>query len=125
MNAERIMRKGMRMVSCRPDEALRTALSRMERSGMASLPVVDEEGLLVGMVDRDAALAKRSSFVASAMTRKVFCCRVNDTLSDVEASLRFLVQQTAQRPGVGIGLLPVWEPVPLLGTGAARCVAGA
>jgi L-ascorbate metabolism protein UlaG (beta-lactamase superfamily) len=46
-------------------------------------------------------------------------------LDDVEASLRFLVQQTAQRPGVEMGILPVWQPVPLLGPGAVRCTAGA
>lgn len=41
-------------------------------------------------------------------------------LDDVDASLRFLVGQTAQRH-VGLGLLPVWQAVPLLGAGRVQC----
>jgi L-ascorbate metabolism protein UlaG (beta-lactamase superfamily) len=41
-------------------------------------------------------------------------------LDDVDASLSFLVAQSARR-GVALGLLPVWKPVPLLGADAAQC----
>jgi L-ascorbate metabolism protein UlaG (beta-lactamase superfamily) len=41
-------------------------------------------------------------------------------LDDVPASLDFLVGKS-KTAGVGIGLLPVWQPVVLLGAGAARC----
>ena len=41
-------------------------------------------------------------------------------LDDVPASLDFLIQKTSD-DSLGLGLLPVWEPVVLLGAGAARC----
>lgn len=83
------MRKGKGM-SCRPEDGLEIALARMEQARMAVLPVVDDGGFLVGMVERSAAQARTHGkrTVESAMKRKVFCCRADDTLSDVEASLR-------------------------------------
>jgi L-ascorbate metabolism protein UlaG (beta-lactamase superfamily) len=41
-------------------------------------------------------------------------------LDDVEASMRFLIDQTTRRH-VGFGLLPVWKAVPLLGAGRVLC----
>ncbi len=41
-------------------------------------------------------------------------------LDDVPASLDFLIQKTSD-DSLDLGLLPVWEPVVLLGAGAARC----
>jgi L-ascorbate metabolism protein UlaG (beta-lactamase superfamily) len=42
-------------------------------------------------------------------------------LDDVPASLDFLIQKTSDSGSIGMGLLPVWKPVVLLGAGAASC----
>jgi L-ascorbate metabolism protein UlaG (beta-lactamase superfamily) len=41
-------------------------------------------------------------------------------LDDVPASLDFLIQKTSDS-SLGMGLLPVWKPIALLGAGAAAC----
>lgn len=41
-------------------------------------------------------------------------------LDDVAASLAFLARRTAER-GIGFGLLPAWQPTPLLGSDGAAC----
>jgi len=87
MNAEKIMKKGL--VSCRQGDARKKALGRMDRYKMGNMPVVNDNGRLIGLVDREV-LERATSLatVGPAMSRRVFCVRPSDTLSDVEASLR-------------------------------------
>jgi L-ascorbate metabolism protein UlaG (beta-lactamase superfamily) len=40
---------------------------------------------------------------------------------DVGASMRFLRQRVSEDPRIGLGLLPEWHAVPLLGAGAVAC----
>jgi L-ascorbate metabolism protein UlaG (beta-lactamase superfamily) len=44
-------------------------------------------------------------------------------VDDVDGSVRFLLERTAKK-GAGLGILPVWESVPLLGAGAVQCGGG-
>ena len=79
-------------ITCHPHDTLANAAQRMWEGDCGALPVVDEDGRLVGMItDRDICIAlathkHRSAThiaVREAMTRPVFNCFVDENLKIV------------------------------------------
>jgi CBS domain-containing protein len=74
--------------TCRPDESLHCAAQRMWERDCGVLPVVDEEGAVVGMVtDRDLCMAAwmqgrpmHEIPVRVAMSKRIFSCHAAETL---------------------------------------------
>jgi CBS domain-containing protein len=103
-------------ITCRSSESLARAAQLMWENDCGSVPVVNEEGQLVGMItDRDICMAAYTQGsplhglqVASTMAKQVFSCRTSDTLADAEAYMqkgqvrRLPVVDSAGRP---VGLL--------------------
>jgi len=73
-----------------PTSTLRRAAQKMSQLGIGSLPIISEEGTLLGIItDRDIscfAIAMghdpNSTEVQKVMTREVFACYENDDISN-------------------------------------------
>lgn len=101
--------------TCTPTDTLATAAQIMWENDCGSVPVVDREGRLVGIItDRDLAMAAqlqgvalRETSVLSAMARDVKACSPQDTPATVQAMMqqyriRRLPVLDAERRVVGI-----------------------
>lgn len=79
-------------VTCQPIDSLNTAAQLMWEHDCGALPVIDDDGHVVGMItDRDICMAAytqggtlRDVPVAQAMAKEVFSCQAEDALADVE-----------------------------------------
>ncbi len=84
-----------RVQTCRPDDTLNTAAKVMWDNDCGSVAVLDAQGALVGMItDRDISMAAYTQGrplsairVSSAMARKVFSCKPEDTIATAEQIL--------------------------------------
>jgi len=82
--------------TCRPSDSLNTAAQLMWEADCGSVPVVNDEGVVVGfLTDRDICMAAYTQGgalhalrVESAMARKVISCRPEDPVSAVETLMR-------------------------------------
>lgn len=105
---------------CRPEANLITAAETMSVSNCGLLPVVDEEGRVVGIIsDRDicmilAARNERPSDVTvrEAMSRRVYTCRLDDELKSAletmeKAHLRRL--PVVSRDGSLVGMVSLGD----------------
>jgi CBS domain-containing protein len=101
--------------TCTPTDTLATAAQIMWENDCGSVPVVDREGRLVGIItDRDLAMAAqlqgvalRETSVLSAMARDVKSCSPQDTPATVQAMMqqyriRRLPVLDAERRVVGV-----------------------
>lgn len=78
--------------TCSPDDTLNRAAQVMWEHDRGSLPVVDAEARVVGMItDRDICMAAftrgkplHECHVTDAMSRTVYSCSENDRVGDVE-----------------------------------------
>ncbi len=113
MRVEDIMSREVQR--CRPDESLHAAASIMWRFDIGCVPVVDEEGCLLGIItDRDICVSAYNHDVrlselrvAHAMTRDVQACSPRDTLAAAEGVMQlYQVRRTpvvdAERHVVGM-----------------------
>lgn len=71
------------VISIKPDESLDYALFLMERNGVDGLPVVDDEGRVVGVITKKDIAAKQGSKVSEVMTGEVIT--VPETVTAEEA----------------------------------------
>ncbi len=79
-----------RVTSVHPATSVERAARLMEECDCGALPVVGDNGVLVGIVtDRDVALRvvargrdARSAIVADCMTERVFACYANETVAE-------------------------------------------
>lgn len=101
------------VVTCRSTDTLNTAAQLMWEYDIGSVPVVDEEGSIVGVVtDRDVCMAAytegnplRSIPVSNAMAKQVYTCQATDTLEEAE---RVMSEKQIRRvPIVDSGSRPV------------------
>lgn len=84
------------VTTCRPSDSLSDAAGKMWDCDVGSLPVVDDEGHVMGMVtDRDACMAAfiqgrplSAISVDSAMAHRVHTCRPTDPIERVEALMK-------------------------------------
>ena len=82
--------------TCRPEDAMAAAARVMWERDCGIVPVVDEEGRVVGVVtDRDLCMASYTRNeplsrmpVREAMAKEIFTCRTDDEESAVHAKLR-------------------------------------
>jgi CBS domain-containing protein len=94
MNAGQLMTQNVR--ACHPEETLNTAAQIMWDSDCGCVPVIDAEQRVVGMLtDRDMAMAAytqgaplRAVRVSSAMAKKVYTCKAEDSLASAEELMR-------------------------------------
>lgn len=78
------------------DESLASAAERMWQRDCGSLPVIREDGTVVGMItDRDICMATWSRgsspdaiSVQDAMSTRIVTCRPGDSVRDVEVAMR-------------------------------------
>jgi CBS domain-containing protein len=83
-------------VTCSPHDRLDAACLAMWENDCGIVPVVDDNGRLLGVLtDRDAAMAAWSRGVSmgaipvdSVMCREVIACDVEDTLEDIHTAMR-------------------------------------
>jgi predicted transcriptional regulator len=113
MNVDKIMSQPA--ICCRDTETLNVPAQLMWECDCGAIPVIDADGLLVGMVtDRDICMSAYTQGkllqdipVRHAMARNVYVCRSNDSVSEVEKVLgerqvrRVPVVDDAKRP-IGI-----------------------
>lgn len=79
-------------VTCRPEDTLNTAAQLMWERDCGAIPVVNEDGALVGMLtDRDICMAAYTQGTAlsaipvqNAMARQIFTCHADNSLRDAE-----------------------------------------
>jgi CBS domain-containing protein len=104
--------------SCRLSDTLEDAAAQMWEFDCGALPVVGDDGILLGMItDRDVSLAAytrglslRDIPVESAMAKEIFHCRPDET---IEAAERLMAEKRIRRvpvvdeKGRPIGLLSV------------------
>lgn len=77
------------VASCRPNDGLQTAAQSMWENDVGALPVVGDEGNLVGFItDRDVCMSAYTKgqplcdlSVADAMAKKVIACKPQDSLA--------------------------------------------
>ncbi|MDG3003907.1 CBS domain-containing protein [Paludisphaera mucosa] len=89
--SEVLDRKGRRVVTIDSEASVQDAVARLVQNDVGSLPVVDGEGRLVGVVSERDVLRlmhhKGDGFgrlrVASVMTCNPVTCRVDDSVDDV------------------------------------------
>lgn len=82
--------------TCRPDDSLSRAAQLMWDHDCGSLPVIDDEGRIVGMItDRDICMAAYTRgnaleriAVRSAMAQRVYTCQTSDTVREAESIMR-------------------------------------
>lgn len=94
MNVSQIMKRSVE--TCCPEDSLAVAAEKMWEGDIGSLPVVNAEGTVVGMVtDRDVSMAGyiqgrllRDIPVSVAMSKEVFSCLPNDGLIEAEETMR-------------------------------------
>jgi CBS domain-containing protein len=94
MNVSDIMKKDV--VCCHPSETLAVAAERMWNHDIGSLPVVNDEGHVIGMLtDRDICMAAYTqgkplfAIPASvAMSRELHACLPSDAISAAEKTMR-------------------------------------
>lgn len=94
MIASQLMSRNV--TTCLPQDSLQTAAGRMWDQDVGCLPVLDDEGHVIGIVtDRDACMAAYtqgralgSVSVESAMAHRVFSCLPTDRIEDVEAVMK-------------------------------------
>jgi predicted transcriptional regulator len=100
-------------ITCRHDDTLNTAARLMWENDCGVLPVVDDDGRLVGMVtDRDICMSAYTQGkplhelpVASTMAKRVFSCRPQDSVSTAEKSMS--EAQIRRMPVVDDGNRPI------------------
>jgi CBS domain-containing protein len=88
MRAEEVMTP--RVASVRPATSVERAARLMAECDCGALPVIGEDGLLVGIVtDRDIALRvvargrdSRKAIIADCMTERVFACYAHESLAE-------------------------------------------
>lgn len=91
MKVEQVMSRPV--ITCRPTDTLDTAAGLMWEGDCGALPVVDHDGIVVGVVtDRDICMAAytagkdlRSIPVSTAMAKIVIACLPTDELGNAEA----------------------------------------
>lgn len=94
MKVDQLMRQQVR--TCHAKDSLNTAAQIMWDHDCGSVPVVDGEGHVIGMItDRDICMAAytqggplRALRVKDAMSKTVCACQPNDTLADAERIMR-------------------------------------
>ena len=94
MNVSQLMNQNV--AACRPSSTLDEAARLMWDRDVGALPVVDDAGVVVGMItDRDICMAAFTQgqplygiAVATAMSREVFSCGADDTLIAAEEIMR-------------------------------------
>ena len=94
MNVSRIMRRNVE--TCRPEDSLELAAGKMWEGDIGSVPVVNAEGTVIGMItDRDVSMAGytqgrllRDIPVSLAMSKEVFSCFAGDGLIEAEETMR-------------------------------------
>jgi CBS domain-containing protein len=82
--------------TCHPEEALTSAAQKMWECDIGSLPVVDNNDHVIGMItDRDICMAAYTQGrslseipIAVAMSKELFGCSPNDSIKDAEEALR-------------------------------------
>lgn len=82
--------------ACRVGDPANEAARLMWERNCGAIPVVQEEGRVVGIItDRDLCMAAytqgrplASILVETAMARRVYCCRADDTVGDALAVMR-------------------------------------
>ena len=82
--------------ACRVTDSANEAARQMWDFNCGALPVVQEEGRVVGILtDRDLCMAAYTQgrsldriSVESAMAKRVYCCRADDTVGDALAVMR-------------------------------------
>jgi CBS domain-containing protein len=90
MNVQEIMSRPA--VWCRPRDTLNNAAQLMWEHDCGSIPVVDDDGSIIGMVtDRDICMAAYTQGaalsaipVSDAMAKRVFRCRATDSVGAAE-----------------------------------------
>lgn len=93
MNVGQLMRKDVK--TCRPEDSLNTAAKLMWDNNCGTAAVV-ADGKVVGMLtDRDICMAAytqgcalRDLRVSSAMSKRLFACRPDDSIAKAEEFLR-------------------------------------
>ncbi len=84
------------IVTCRPDDCVGTAVHLMWERDCGSIPVVSDEGRLVGILtDRDVCMAAFTTGnrlseigVAQVMASQVVCCEAEDPIETAEHLMR-------------------------------------
>ncbi len=84
------------VATCHPGESLAVAAERMWLRDIGCLPVVNDQGHVIGMVtDRDLCMAAYTQGkplfaipVSVAMSRELFACLPSDRLTAAEATMR-------------------------------------
>ena len=82
--------------TCHPADPLTSAAQKMWEGDIGSLPVVNDNGQVVGMItDRDICMAAYTQGrslseipVVVAMSKEVYACTPNDSIKDAEEALR-------------------------------------
>ena len=106
MRVEEIMKRPV--VTCRVDDTLNTAARLMWENDCGAVPVLGEDGAVVGMItDRDICMAAYTQGTALgaipvcvAMSREVFSCHPDDPTIEVE---RLMQEKQVRR-------MPVVDP---------------
>ncbi len=114
MKIEQVMSRPV--TTCRASDVLNTAAGLMWENDCGALPVVNDEGAVIGMItDRDICMAAYTSgrnlhsiSIEEAMAKKVLTCLPTDDLADAErimatAQLRRL--PVIDRQGCPIGIV--------------------
>lgn len=94
MRVEQLMSRGT--VTCRPQDDLAAVVDKMVARDCGVIPVVDDDGRVVGIVtDRDALLALHRERcllgrlqVADAMTPDAHCCAMDEPIERAEEIMR-------------------------------------
>lgn len=94
MNVGQLMNRSVE--TCRPDDNLALAASRMWDHDVGCLPVLGSDGRVTGMItDRDICMAAFTQGrplweipVQIAMSKDVYCCRPDDALIEAEEAMR-------------------------------------
>lgn len=94
MKVSQLMKQAVQ--SCRAKDSLKVAAQVMWERDCGCVPVTDDDGRLVGMItDRDISMAAylqggslSALSVSEAMSKKLFSCRPDDTITQAETVMR-------------------------------------
>lgn len=93
MNIKRLMKQSVQ--TCQPQDSLNTAAKLMWENNCGTVAVVADEKVVGMLTDRDICMAAyiqgrslHDMQVSSAMSKKVFACRPEDSLAKAEETLR-------------------------------------